>query len=198
MPSLGQVGYGTALPVDYVLRQSDVISVTVFREPDLSLGETPISADGHISVPLLGTIQAAGLTTSELESQLERSLDAQYLRDANVSVNVLEAASHRVVVEGQVEQPGIFTFQPGTRLSGAIALAQGMVREADRSNVAIFRESPDGPTVAKFDYGAVQAGRMLDPVLMPGDRVVVGTSALSQGWQDALKAIPVFALFTRL
>jgi len=53
-------------------------------------------------------------------------------------------------------------------------------------------------TVAKFDYRAVQQGTMIDPVLQPGDRVVVGTSGLSQFWQDVLKTIPVFALFTNV
>mgnify|MGYP007056299579 FL=1 len=51
--------------------------------------------------------------------------------------------------------------------------------------------------VAKFDYAQVRAGTMIDPVLAPGDRVVVGTSGLSQLWQDFLKAVPAFALFTR-
>ena len=64
--------------------------------------------------------------------------------------------------------------------------------------MAIFREAPQGLTVAKFDYRAVQQGTMIDPVLQPGDRVVVGTSGLSQFWQDVLKTLPAFAIFTNL
>jgi len=64
--------------------------------------------------------------------------------------------------------------------------------------VAIFRETPDGLMVAKFDYRSVRQGTMLDPVLAPGDRVVVGISGLSQFWQDLLRALPAFALFTNV
>ena len=52
--------------------------------------------------------------------------------------------------------------------------------------------------VAKFDYRAVSQGTMIDPVLEPGDRVVVGTSGLSQFWQDLLRALPAFGLFTNV
>jgi polysaccharide export outer membrane protein len=49
--------------------------------------------------------------------------------------------------------------------------------------------------VAKFDYGQIRQGTMLDPILEPGDRVVMGTDGLSQFWEDLLMALPAFGIF---
>jgi polysaccharide export outer membrane protein len=112
-----------------------------------------------------------------------------------VSVNVAEYASHLVTVEGAVDTPGVYPFQPGARLSSAIALAKGPKRTAKVQQVAVFRESQEGIMVAKFDYQQMSQGTMLDPVLQPGDRVVMGTDGLSVFWEDLLKALPAFGVF---
>lgn len=193
--ALGQQPFGSSTEASYVLRPADVISITVFREADLSIESLPIAANGEISLPLAGTVQAAGLTQRQLEDRIEATLGQRYLRNPEVAVNVLEYRSHEVTVEGAVRTPGLFTFRPGTRLSGAISLAEGPVREAELKDVAVFRQAPVGIQIAKFDYAAVRAGQMLDPVLQPGDRIVVGTDGLSVFWQDVLRTIPAFAVF---
>lgn len=193
---LGHADYSSFTPETYQLRPNDVINVSVFREADMSLNGIPVSASGEVSFPLLGPMQVAGLTTSQLESQLESMLDARFLRYPNVTVNVVQYASHVVTVEGSVASPGLYNFRPGTRLSGALALASGPSRVARRSDVAVFREVPDGIVIAKFDYLAMQSGTMIDPVLEPGDRVVVGLNSLSQLYQDVLSVLPM-ALWIR-
>lgn len=196
--ALGQAGYTLSVDRNYVLRPSDKISVVVFREKDLSVESVPISAEGRISLPLVGGIDAAGMTIAEVESSIEQILGARYLRNPDVSVNIVEYVSHRVTVEGAVENPGLFTFLPGTRLSGGISMAQGLTRVSDIREVAVFRQTGQGMQVAKFDYAAVRSGAMLDPVLYPGDRIVVGTDTMSQLWQDVLKALPALGIFTRI
>lgn len=196
IPSLGQTGYAVYPSATYQLRPNDTINVVVFREPDLTLNTVPISGTGEISMPLLGPMRVAGLTASQLEAQLEERLNA-YLRFPDVTINIVQYGSHLVTVEGYVTSPGIYNFSPGTKLSGAIALANGPQRIADQDEVAVFRQTEDGIAIAKFDYVAIQSGTMIDPVLEPGDRVVVGLSNLSQYWQDALMALPVFAWFRR-
>jgi polysaccharide export outer membrane protein len=195
---LGQAGYSSSYGEEYRLRPADVISVNVFREPDLSIERVPIGADGVLSMPLLGPLTVQGLTTSELGTQLASRLAASGLKSPQVSVNVLDYLSHQVTVEGAVVEPGVFNFQPGSRLSSALSQAKGLDRIAKLDEVVIFRESDNGIAVARFDYGAVRQGTMIDPVLQPGDRVVVGISSLSQFWQDFLRAAPVFAIFTNL
>lgn len=196
--ALGQDEYSSAAPTLYRLRATDKISVNVYREPDLSLEEVAIGLDGEVGLPLLGSVGAAGMTTSELADDVEQRLRAAGVKDPQVAINLTDAASHRVTVEGGVEDPGVYAFQPGDRLSAALALADGPTRVANLREVAIFREGEGGIAVAKFDYRAVSQGAMIDPVLEPGDRVVVGLSGLSQFWQDFLRALPAFGLFTNV
>lgn len=194
-------GEGNAVvgsPEDYVLRPADVLRVTVFREPELSQEAVAIASDGQVSFPLVGTLAVAGMTRSGLEQLLEARLGQRFLRNPDVTVNVVEYASHRVTVEGAVEQAGIYTFQPGTRLSGGVAMARGVTRVAALRDIAVFRSTAQGMEVAKFDLAAVRAGTMADPVLQPGDRIVVGTNNLAQFWQDLLRALPAFGLFTQI
>lgn len=192
---LGQVNYSQTRATTYMLRPSDKISVNVFREPELSIENVRLGVDGEVSLPMLGSIPAAGMTTKQLEQDVSRRLLAAGLRTPMVSVNIAEYASHLVTVEGAVEDPGVYAFQPGARLSSAIALADGPTNVAKRQQVAVFRESPQGIMIAKFDYQQVSQGTMLDPVLQPGDRVVMGTDGLSVFYQNLLQALPAFGVF---
>lgn len=198
LEAAGQGDFSAIQSPDYRLRPTDVVNVTVFREPDLSVQQIPIGADGMIALPLVGALQAEGRTTTDLARAVESALAGGYLTNPRVAVNIINYNSHRVTVEGAVKKSGVFTFVPGARLSSAIAQADGLDRVAKLDQVAVFRQAPEGLTVAKFDYRAVQQGTMIDPVLQPGDRVVVGTSGLSQLWQDVLRAVPVFAVFTQI
>lgn len=192
---LGQSGYSHLRSEVYLLRPTDKISVSVFREPDLSADSVRIGVEGNVSLPMLGSIPAAGMTAKQFEQDLTRRYAALGLKSPMVSVNVTDFASHLVTVEGAVEKPGVYAFQPGARLSSAIALASGPKRIAKIDQVAVFRESPEGIMIAKFDYRQISQGTMLDPVLAPGDRVVMGTDGLSVFWEDLLKSLPAFGVF---
>jgi len=192
---LGQSNYTTKRTTGYALRPADQIAVVVFREPDLSLPAVRVGVEGNISLPMIGSIPAAGMSAKQLEQDVTRRLAAAGVKNPMVSVNIAEYASHLVTVEGAVTSPGVYSFQPGARLSTAIALASGPSRVSKASQLAVFRETPEGIMVAKFDYAKVRQGTMLDPILEPGDRVVLGTDGLSQFWEDVLKTIPAIGVF---
>lgn len=192
----GQSSFSHERPSTYLLRPSDRVSLSVFREPDFTMDNVRIGVEGNISVAMLGSIPAAGMTAKQLEVDLTRRLSSLGLRSPLVSINIVDYASHLVTVEGAVERPGVYTFQPGARLSSGIALASGPRREAKRDHIAVFRETPEGVMVAKFDHNMINQGTMLDPVLQPGDRIVIGTDGLSVFWQDVLRTIPVLGVLT--
>ncbi|MEL6486407.1 MAG: polysaccharide biosynthesis/export family protein [Pseudomonadota bacterium] len=192
---LGQQGYTFRAPQTYSLRPSDIISINVFREPDFSLESVLVGVDGVVSMPMLGAVKVGGLTTSEAETLLANKLKVVGLKEPRVAVNISEYSSHLVTVEGAVTTPGVYPFKPGARLSSAIALARGVRREAKQEQLVVFRTREDGIYVALFDYGAISQGTMLDPVLEPDDRVVMGTDGLSVFYQDALQTIPALGIF---
>lgn len=192
---LGQANFSQTAATTYALRPSDQISVNVFREPELTVESVRLGVDGAVSLPLLGSIPAAGMTTRQFEQDVARRLLAAGLRAPMVSVNIADYASHLVTVEGAVEDPGVYAFQPGARLSAAIAMADGPTNVAKETQIAFFRDSPEGIMIAKFDYAQVRQGTMLDPILQPGDRVVMGTDGLSVFYQNLLQALPAFGVF---
>lgn len=192
---LGQANFSISRSNTYAIRPADELSVVVFREPDLSLEKVRVGVEGNISLPMIGSIPVAGMTAKDFEQDVTRRLAAAGVKNPMVSVNIAQYASHLVTVEGQVDKPGVYPFQPGARLSAAVALAGGAKRVAKEEQLAVFRETAEGIMVAKFDYNQIRRGTMLDPVLQPGDRVVMGTDGLSQFWEDLLKALPAFGIF---
>lgn len=196
--ALGQDGYTIKRPTSYELRPNDVISINVYREPELSLQKVAIGPESAISLPMIGSVSTYGKTASQLANDITKKLDSAGLKAPLVAVNVTQYGSHMVTVEGSVKESGVYPFTPGARLSSAIAMAKGPDRVANLKEVAVFRERADGISVALFDFRAIREGTMMDPVIEPGDRVVVGLSGLSQAWQDLLRALPAFALFTNV
>ncbi|NML04466.1 polysaccharide biosynthesis/export family protein [Sphingomonas sp. G-3-2-10] len=197
----GQDAY-TAIPAaptdvvlrDYRLQPADVVSVVVYREPELSISQVEVDSQGRVPMPLLGPVAAVGSTTDELAELIRQRL-LQYLNEPRVTVYVASAVSQRVVVDGSVMQPGIYEFRGRTTLLGALALARGPTNVAQLNEVAIFRRQGGKLLAAKFDIRAIRRGEMPDPEILGNDTVVVGYSGLRGAWRDFLQALPAFAIF---
>lgn len=182
----------------YFVRAKDILNVSVVGEPSLTFSQIRVDEDGGFMMPFIGRVQASEQTVDAITRDITKRLAARYIRNPMVSVNVVETVSNIVTVEGAVEQPGVFNFQTNTTLLGAMAMAKGPKRVAKLDQVVIFREVNGQALAARFDLNLVRAGKMIDPVLSPNDRIVLGVSGSSQAWQDLLQALPVLALFTRI
>ncbi|MBX7514694.1 polysaccharide export protein [Qipengyuania sp. GH38] len=198
----GQAGYDavvidpqTALPQRYTLAPGDVLSVAVFGEADLSVERIAVDNAGVVTLPLIGDVRAVGRSASELGAAIEAAYATNYLRDPRVSVAVLEARDRTIAVEGEVEQPGVFSYAEGQTLLSALALARSPTDTAKLDEVMIFRTVGGERTAGRFDLRAIRGGRMPDVALVPGDVVVVGYSSVRGAWQDVLRAVPVFGIF---
>lgn len=182
----------------YFVRAKDLLNVSVAGEPSLTFQQIRVDEDGGFMMPMIGRVQASGQSVESITRDITNRLAAKYIRHPMVSVNVIQTVSNIVTVEGAVEEPGVFNFQTNTTLLGAMAMSKGPKRVARLDQVVIFREVNGQPLAARFDLNLVRAGKMIDPVLLPNDRIVLGVSGSSQAWQDLLQALPVFALFTRI
>jgi len=116
-------------PGDYRIGPNDLLAITVLDAPDLSQ-PARVAADGEISIPLLGTVKAAGLTPRELELVLQALLRRTYMKDPNVSVTVTEMQSHSVSVLGAVKNPGAFQIRGTKTLLEMLSMAGGLAPEA--------------------------------------------------------------------
>ncbi len=121
------------------LQPGDKIKVTVFGEDRLS-GLYDINSAGFVSLPLAGTVKAAGLSKQQMEQALAQKFNSEYLRNPKVTV---EVASYRpFYIMGEVAKPGEYPFKDGLNVMSAIALAGGATyraKEFDRANPACRR-----------------------------------------------------------
>jgi protein involved in polysaccharide export with SLBB domain len=118
------------------LAAGDKVRVTVYGEDRIS-GEYQIDPDGLISLPLAGTIRAAGLTKPALETALADKLAGKYLRNPKVTVDVVNFRPFYVL--GEVQKPGEYPYRSGLNVLSAIAIAGGTTYRANGSKVYIQR-----------------------------------------------------------
>lgn len=201
----GQAAYQTipaTNPIDtrpeYRINPQDKLTITVFREPDMSVEEAPVETGGTLVLPLIGRVKAAGKTTAALASEIQAQLGARYLVDPRVSVIVAESKAQSVTVDGAVGIPGVYGLQGDTTLLQAIALARGATRTATFDKVAVFRTIDGKRYGALFNMADIRAGQAEDPILQSGDYVVVGTSGIKALGYDLLSLAPAAALFVPL
>lgn len=179
----------------YLIGPTDVLKISVFQVPDLSFDELRVDSSGNIQMPLIGTVHAADMTPGQLSETLRSQLGARYLQNPQVSVSVVESASQKVTIDGDVTKPGVYEMRGRTTLIQAVAMAEGPTRTADLSSVAVFRNVDGQRLVAVFDLRAIRNGEMQDPVILGDDIVVVDRSRLNAAMREVLAAVPAFAIF---
>lgn len=136
------------VPQEYRIGPEDLIEISVFEAPELNRA-VRVSAGGEISLPLLGAVQAAGLTPRELEFVLEELLRRTYMKDPHVGVFIREMESHSVSVFGAVKKPGVFQVRGTKTLIEVLSLAEGLAEDA-------------GDTVIVMRGGGYSGAQVLD------------------------------------
>jgi polysaccharide export outer membrane protein len=156
----------------YVIGASDVIAISVWKEPTLS-GSLLVRPDGMISLPLLGDVQASGLTPLQLADQIATKLK-KFVQDPNVSVVVSQIHSKVVYLMGEVGKKGPIEMTPGMTLLEAIGSAGGITEFANAKKIYILRDEAGKHEKIPVHYKeALKGDSALDLVLKPGDTIIV-------------------------
>jgi protein involved in polysaccharide export with SLBB domain len=192
-----------AAPRGYHIAPGDLLSITVFGEPDLTMDKVRVAANGTVSYPLLGEIQVAGYTSRELESRITALLRNGYLKKPQVTVSVLEYRP--VYVNGAVNSPGGYSYREGMTVEKAITLAGGLKNDANPDKITVVGADATDDKPAPAGMGTpVQPG----DVISVGEKVVKKQQFFIQGevkspgaypYQDGLsieKAIALAGGFT--
>ena len=131
--------------VDYVLQPLDLLRIVVFQEPDL-LREVRISQESTINLPLIGSIELAGKSVRQAEEIIRARYDADYLKNPQITITVLEYTPLTVRVLGAVNKAGEVAFTPEQPMDlvEAVARAGGHSRLADLRRVRLTRPSANG------------------------------------------------------
>jgi polysaccharide export outer membrane protein len=158
----------------YLLGPEDALEISVWKEPDLTK-QLVVRPDGKISYPLIGQVQAAGLTVKQLQEAISKRL-TKYVTDAHVTVILLKAQNYEIYVTGKVNKPGNFMIGRPINVMQAIAMAGGLTPFASPGSIMVLRTTENGKEeVFPFNYKEVARGEFLEQnrTLLPGDVVVV-------------------------
>lgn len=141
-----------AFAADYTLRAGDQLSIMITQEQDISTttqnsNNTPyqIRPDGKVSVPLVGEIEAQGMTVSQFTDTLRQGL-SRYIVQPDVAVNIVKLGGVRVYVFGEVNKPGAYELTKSHRVMDAIGAANGF--NWDTAKKKIFLIHQDNPEKA--------------------------------------------------
>jgi protein involved in polysaccharide export with SLBB domain len=149
----------------YQLAAGDVITIRVFGEDDLSREKIRLTDAGTIPYPVLGEVKAKGKTIGEIEKFITAGLDGRYLINPRVSVTIDEYRPF--YINGMVDKPGAYPFQPGLTVLKASSLAGGFKERASFSKISIIRENNPKAGPQKAD---------INTPISPGDTIFIEES----------------------
>ena len=158
----------------YVIGDGDLLAINVWNEPDFKQS-FPVRPDGKITLPLIGSLQAAGTTPSQLEATIATRLEA-FIHNPNVTVMVMTINSRKFNILGRVARPGSYPLSGNITVLDAIAQAGGLTPFAKVTRIYVLRKASNGSeTHLPFNYKDILHGKHQDQnvLLRPHDTVVV-------------------------
>lgn len=160
-----QVGARISALSSYKLAAGDVISIRVLGEDEFTREKIRLTDAGTVSFPTIGEIKVLGRTVGDLEAIIVGGLKGRILVNPKVSVQIEEYRPF--YVNGMVDKPGGYPFQPGLTVRKAVSLAGGFKERASPSKIFVIREDDPGQKAQKVD---------LNTFIGPGDILTVEES----------------------
>ena len=162
------------------------MDISVYGQPEL--GRTVrVNTKGMISMPLVGHIEAVGLTAQGLEQRIAEKLGEKFLQDPQVTVFIKEFTTLRFTVEGAVNKPGVYPLVGQMTLLRALAVAGGQGALSDLSEVMLFRIGGTGErATVTYDVEKIRGGEVMDPMVQNDDLIVVKRSKSRIALKDSL------------
>lgn len=158
----------------YVIGDGDLLAINVWNEPDFKQS-LPVRSDGRITLPLIGSLRAAGRTPTQLQDAIATKLEA-YIHHPDVAVMVLKINSRKFNILGRVAKPGSYPLTGHMTVLDAIAQAGGFTAFAKQGRIYVLRKNSNGKeTRLRFNYKQVIKGKHTNQniPLKPQDTVVV-------------------------
>ena len=162
------------VPDDYVIGSGDVLQVSVWKEPDVTVPTVVVRPDGRIAIPLIKDVEVAGLTPMQAEKRITDLL-SKYINTPNVTVVVTTINSKKVYVLGAVKKAGPLPYTYRMSVMQALSEAGGLTEYAKRKKIYVLRTENGKDYRLPFDYNAVIKGEKMEQniQLLAGDTVVV-------------------------
>ena len=170
---------GVSAPAGYLLSPNDLIGVEVFGEDDLRTSGR-LNPEGNLSIPLLGSVQLAGLTLTQAAAKLTDLYGKDYLVNPKVNVTLAGFAKRRFTIMGQVNRPGSYEMPDespgGIDLLEAVALAGGLTQYAAPQRTNVRRQTSNGEEILRVNAKRMAKGGHGAFRVLPGDTITIGES----------------------
>jgi polysaccharide biosynthesis/export protein len=153
----GQSTVAATTGLEYVIGPEDVLRINVWREPELSV-EVTVRPDGKIGLPLLNDIQAAGLTPTQLQTNITEGI-RRFVSGPSVSVMVIEIRSQIVYITGAVGKPGVYVLGGPMTIMELLIRAGGLAEFAKSEEIQILRTEGGVTRQTRFNYKHFIEGR---------------------------------------
>jgi polysaccharide export outer membrane protein len=176
-----------------VIGAYDILSVNVFNVPELTLDKVQVDPSGHIAVPLVGSVSVAGKTPRQAAALITDALQAGFVKNPRVTINLVESRSQYFSIQGEVQQPGNYPAIGQMSLMRAISEARGTTEFAKLDTVVVFRTVNGQRMAGLYNLGAIRRGIYGDPKVYANDVIIVGNSQARRIFKDALTIIPTLA-----
>lgn len=180
----------------YYLGPKDRIAVNVYGEETLSAPSLLVSGGGDVDLPVIGEVAALGQTTNQLARQIEGRL-RPILHKPQVSVNILDAASQTLLIDGAVVKPGIYPVVGRLTLMQVIANAGGTQEFAIVEKFVLMRKIEGKTIAAIYNVKDIRQGVVQDPEVFSGDVILVGHSTMRRLLRDILQYTPFILIAGR-
>lgn len=156
---------------EFILGAGDTIEITVYRHDDLKK-TVKVGTSGKIMFPLIGDVQAAGISIFQLRDNMQERLSI-YIVDPQVTISVTTVQSQKIIVLGEVNNPGAFTLDTDITLMEAISKAGGMTEDAKSSNVLLIRKGQGKSNVVSMDFKKViKKGDLSQNIVLQSDDII--------------------------
>jgi len=144
--------------MEYYLAEGDILNISVWQWPDLEQRDVVVRPDGKISFPLVGDVQSAGITITQLDQTLTEAL-MRYIKEPYVSISITKFGGYKVIVLGEVRSPGVYTTTREASLLEVVSLAGGFTPGAKVKNIVLLRGPTDQPDVQLIDLYQTMRGQ---------------------------------------
>jgi polysaccharide export outer membrane protein len=173
----------------YRIGPFDKLTIDVFGSEELSRKEVQVDASGRITFPLIGTLEVAGKTPSEIGTAMQNRFRGRFIRDPQITVNLKEIVSQTVTIGGEVKKPGVYPIIGEMTLMTAIVSAEGWTDVASKGEVVVFRRVSGKDYAAIYNVKAIEKGNYRDPEIFSNDVVMVGSSQSRKIWKDVAPVV---------
>jgi polysaccharide biosynthesis/export protein len=156
--------------VEYVIGDEDVLYIAVWQNPDLTQ-DVIVRPDGMISFPLIGDVQATGLTITQLDTVVTDKLK-EFIKYPEVSISIRKIGGSRVIILGQVTTPGVYSVSGKRSIMEAVGMAGGFTRDAIPSSTILIRGGFSGPSAQRINLSQVFKGDLSKNITLQSQDII--------------------------